>query len=423
MSDLKQFEVLVAGDDSGQTSNLSVWDPTTASCLHHWKGGTSAPGTVALVGEDYLLSGQHNKPLLNVWQVNRSEQLPLRLFTPGPPTALAVSPSGNYLVVAVQENINIWQVCTGSLLAVVSRHYQAVRVLQFSKDGSHLVSGGDDGQVLVWSLVQCVAKRALPGLERGQVGQVQPRYTWTDHSLPVTAVHTGHAASAASARVFTAALDQVVRVYSMSRGEQLLAVSLPGPVTAIAVDSLETVVWAGDKGGSLHTFSLLHPPRDLATTMERMPGCRSLKGESGLSVSEVSLSLDSHTLASGDSGGNLTLWDTASGQAVRSIQLKGAVTCLSFMRTPPSLLKQELWDPKVKLQPLQKGVSTQEFSVSYIRKEDSTSALSEKSQHSNVRTFSQPHNGKDAEEEHNIEDLKQINNQLYKFALNNLLNS
>ena len=37
---------------------------------------------------------------------------------------------------------------SGALLAVLSRHYQPVTVLSFTKDGSHLLSGGEDGQVL-----------------------------------------------------------------------------------------------------------------------------------------------------------------------------------------------------------------------------------------------------------------------------------
>ena len=87
--------------------------------------------SVCLIGQDYLVSGQPNKPLLNVWQVqprqsqdiphqansqvNRSEQIPLRLFTPGPVSSLATSPSGSYLAAAVQESITIWQIGTGGL--------------------------------------------------------------------------------------------------------------------------------------------------------------------------------------------------------------------------------------------------------------------------------------------------------------------
>ena len=110
----------------------------------------------------------------------------------------------------MEENINIWQVGAGALLGVVTSHYQPVTVLQFTGDSSHLLSGGADGQVLVWPLVLSVARRSLTGQERDQVGQVQPRYTWTDHALPVTGVRVGH-----GARVITSSIDMTVNVYTM----------------------------------------------------------------------------------------------------------------------------------------------------------------------------------------------------------------
>ena len=82
-------------------------------------------------------------------------------------------------------------------------------------------------QVLVWPLVTCLARRSLPG---HQVGQPEPRcfqsqktvqgvknvcffqrFTFSDHSLAVTALHCGYG-PAPLARVFTASLDQVVRL-------------------------------------------------------------------------------------------------------------------------------------------------------------------------------------------------------------------
>ena len=76
-------------------------------------------------------------------------------------------------------------------------------------------------QVLVWSLVTAVSRRALPGLEEARLGQVAPRFTWTAHALPVTGLHVGHG-PAHSARVVTASLDMPVKLYSMTTGDHLL---------------------------------------------------------------------------------------------------------------------------------------------------------------------------------------------------------
>ena len=113
-------EVLLTSETSGQLCNCAVWDPATGASLTTYRGSSTAPRTLSVVGQDYIVSAPPTaKPLLNVWQVghistgvrpeqfccaklilynvcqvNRSEQLPLRMFVPGKVGAMAVSPSG-----------------------------------------------------------------------------------------------------------------------------------------------------------------------------------------------------------------------------------------------------------------------------------------------------------------------------------------
>ena len=48
--------------------------------------------------------------------------------------------------------------------------------------------------------------------------QVEPRYTWTGHSLPVTGLQVG-AGPAPSARVASCSLDMTVKLYTMTTGQ------------------------------------------------------------------------------------------------------------------------------------------------------------------------------------------------------------
>jgi len=413
----EKYEVLFTSERSGTPCNTCVWDHTTGSTLHQFKGSTSSPRTVCLVGRDYLLSAPPDKPLLNVWQVNRSEQVPLRLFTPGAVCAMTVSPSGDYLVAAVQENLNIWQVGTGDLVCVVTRHYQAVTVLQFTGDSSHLVSGGADGQVLVWSLVRCVARRSLPGQDSCEVGQVEPRYTWTDHALPVTGLHVGHG-PAHGARVVTCSLDMTVKVYTMGTGQMLLSVSFTSAITSVTMDNMETVVYAGSKSGDIHSFSLLSPPRDVAVTSDSLGSLGTWSSHTG-QVTCLSLSMDGGTLASGGDS-VVHLWDTQSGQVIRSLPHKEEVTHVQFTATPPALVDQGRWCPARKIVSLQKGCNKENFSCAVLSRTDT----GEGTDWMCDDTASDAAVGvlEDNQEEHTVEELKQINNQLYKFALKKVLN-
>ena len=409
-----QLEVLVLSDGSG----VVVYDSQTGNLLHQYKGGQTGSRTVSWVGQDWLLSAGGDKPLLNVWQVNRSEQASVRLFSPGPVSAMAASPSGLYLVVATQENLNIYLISTGQLAGVVSRHYQPVSCLAWTGDSSHLLSGGEDGQVLVWSLVSITSRRLLPGLEQGRLGQVEPRYTWTDHALPVTAVRTGHGAANVG-RVVTASLDMTVKVYSLTRGQLLLSVSLTSPVTSLALDNMETTVWAGCQSGLVCRLSLLSPPRDVTVSSESLQSSSSLSGHSG-PVTHLALSADGHTLASADSSGSCNIWDVNSGQVVRTVNHSAAITHLEFILTPPSLIDRDVWSPAVKLVPLQKGLQHQgeKFNCVLYRKTDlllsSDGALG--------RVEDVGDGEEDGTNQHTVEELKQINNKLYKYALKHVIN-
>ena len=48
----------------------------------------------------------------------------------------------------------LFQVSTGNLLAILSRHYQDLTCLRFTDDSSHFISGGKDNLALVWSLAR-----------------------------------------------------------------------------------------------------------------------------------------------------------------------------------------------------------------------------------------------------------------------------
>ena len=410
-----KFEVLVSSDGSC----VAVYDDQTGNLLHQYKGGQTASRTVTWLGQDWLLSAGRDKPLINVWQVNKSELSPVRLFSPGPVSAMAASPSGLYLVIATQENLNIYLVSSGQLLGVLTRHYQPVICLAWTGDSSHFLSGGEDGQVLVWSLVRAVTSRHLPGLEESRLGQVEPRHTWTDHGLPVTAVVAGHG-QANMARAVTASRDMTVKLYSLGRGHLLLSVSLTSPVTSLAMDNMETVVWAGLQSGEVARLSLLSPPRDITVSSETLQAT-SLTGGHSSSITQLALSCDGLSLASADGEGNIQIWDSVSAQIVRTIKHRAAITHLEFVLTPPSLVNKESWSPTIKVVPLQKGLQQQgdKFQCILHRKND----------------LEVPDDGKfeemdDSEgdddvsrSDHTVEELKQINNKLYKYALKNVIDS
>jgi len=413
---VNKAEVLLTSEKSGQLWNLGIFDPETGTLLTSFKGNSTLSHTVSLVGNDYILSAQPDKPLLNVWQTNRNEQASLRMFAPGKCTALAASPRGNYIIAAVDEKISIWQTSTGRLWNVLSAHYQPVTCLQFTNDGSHFVSAGADGQVLCWSLCTVISRRNLPGLQMAQVGKPDPRWSWRDHALPVTDLTISH--GGVQSKIVTVSKDQTCKVFCLVSGQLLLSVAFPVALSCVAMDAACDSIYVGGDNGHIYTFSLRSPPRSVSVSAEAV-SASNFSAHKGC-VTHLSLSLDGLHLASGGEDAAVKIWHIRSGQCVRTIEMKGAVTSLRYMIPPPAMFSTELWQPSRKLVPLQKGAEDREpFVTSLISKEEKPlRRYEDKPAKQNDNAVQQTNSSEDTGR---IQELTDINQQLYQFAVKNIL--
>ena len=85
--------------------------------------------------------------------------------------------------------------------------------------------------------------------------------------MPVTGLHLSE--GGIRARIFTSSLDHTCKVYSLADGRMLLDVSFAVRLTSVTVDLAQPRAYLGSSKGTLHTFGLLSPPRDLKVTLER----------------------------------------------------------------------------------------------------------------------------------------------------------
>lgn len=65
-------------------------------------------------------------------------------------TCASLSPHGVLATGSKDQSVKLWDFETGKLLAAEHAHCESVRAVAFSLDGKTLVSGGDDGIVMVW---------------------------------------------------------------------------------------------------------------------------------------------------------------------------------------------------------------------------------------------------------------------------------
>ena len=84
--------------------------------------------------------------------MNRQDQATLKMIVPGIIQALAISPCGSFCVGGAAEQLFVWLVSTGRMMACLRRHYQNVNGVFFTSNSCNFVSIGADNLVLLWNM-------------------------------------------------------------------------------------------------------------------------------------------------------------------------------------------------------------------------------------------------------------------------------
>lgn len=353
----EHIEIALTSDASGATWTCCAWDPRAGTVLQPYRAGGStpaAPRAIAYIAGRHVVAANASKPLLHIWPVNSQDQVPgVRFVTPGRCTALDVTADGNYLIAGIAESVYVWQLCSGHLLAVLARHFQTVTRVRCTADGGHFVTAGQDGMVFVWNLFDVINGSSGGGGSSASANQqtAAPLYAFADHALPVTDVHVGP--DGMRAHLATVSLDRSVKLYDLASGQQLLSVVFEDALTAVAVDHTDSTVYVGCATGAIHSFNLAAPPRQRehhvnTTTTAQTSGDDAKQQRhhfaghtAGTRVLALSVSVDGVSLLSGGEDGNALLWDIGSGQQVRQLAHKGAVTTAFFALAPAAMFDAE----------------------------------------------------------------------------------
>jgi WD40 repeat protein len=111
------------------------------------------------VGDQYAVSviadggspKANNQVHLRPWSAGPSVSLPHRTTV----SSLAFSAQGDWLAAAAGREVYLWVLSARDAPAILKGHERAVRSVAFSPAGDLLASGGLDGKVILWDVVQC----------------------------------------------------------------------------------------------------------------------------------------------------------------------------------------------------------------------------------------------------------------------------
>ncbi|XP_028299434.1 WD repeat-containing protein 18 isoform X2 [Gouania willdenowi] len=319
--------VVVSSDSGSPLWSCSVWDLHGGASLLSYRGSPSSARGLTVLRDGFVLSAQPGKNFISAWELHRKEPLQQKIMCPSVVTCLTASHDGFFLAAGVSESVYLWEVCSGKLLSVLSRHYQEVTCVAFTDDSSHVVTGGKDNMALVWSLSSVVQ------VDAGSAPD--PRHVLARHSLPIADLHCGM--MGAQARVATASLDQTVKVWELSSGELLLSVLFDTEILSVTFDPCEYFLFCGGSDGNIFQVSLCtqNTSRDKSFQSD-VEGNQLFRGHND-HVTCLSVSLDGTLLLSGSHDETVRVWDVQSKQCVRCIQHKGHVTNAFIMTAPANM--------------------------------------------------------------------------------------
>ncbi|XP_060797659.1 WD repeat-containing protein 18 [Neoarius graeffei] len=418
-------EVVVTADSAGQLWNCAVFDPHTGTNLLSYRGGNSSARSLTILNGEYILGAQLGKNFINVWEIQRKDQLQQKIVCPGIVTCLTTSPDGFYVLAGIAEAIYLWEVSTGNLLVILNRHYQDLSCLRFTDDSSHFVSGGKDNLALVWNLASVIQ------LDSSRTPE--PRHVLSRHSLPITDVHCG--LMGPQARVATASLDQTVKLWEISSGEMLLSVLFDISIMSVTLDPCEYFLFCGGSDGNIFQVSLCNTALSRDKTFQSDgDGNQVFKGHRNL-VTCLSVSMDGTLLLSGSHDETVRMWDVQSKQCIRCINHKGQVTNAAIIPAPGNMFLPDS-RPGIPLPRfsrhlnnseqaegagtggtcLRLGANCQEPEETYLEKADHLHSLMCAVTDKSVFGDGENTKVRVSELEEEVRTLKQINKELYEFS-------
>lgn len=277
--------------------------------------------------------------------------------------------------------------------------------------------------VLVWNLSDCVD-------DQMRMEPVNPIYSFSDHSLPVTDLWIGKGGM--RALICSVSLDRSCKIYDLSSGTMLLSLVFQEMLTSVVLDRVEIGLFVGTNLGNIYYYNLQSPPRVKEYHITDTDKLSNKFSGHTKAVTCLSISLDEKTLLSGSDDENVMTWNIQSRSLLKSFRHKAAITNATFILKP-----QAMFDRETKLELITKNFQrmvdqneeqdneTIEIMVSnnlYDQLNSNSNYYSQSPLITNggVTSVSTTNSDEVKKLKAENERLKKVNNELYEFSLKNL---
>ena len=212
-----------------------------------------------------------------------------------------------------------------------SVHRGSVRSVQYSRDGQRLVSGADDGSIVVWD----TASRSILSGPSGRSTMLASERFQEGHEFNISRMRQ---IGPNNSILATAGFDGSLRIWNMQRsshriGGQQQVISGLGLVNAFAASpDGQFVVTSGltdDDKRKVGRCSLWKLSDLLSTVVPT--ATNHLEGSHRAEITTISVSHDSRRIATGGRDGVITIWDSATAQQHARLRAHGKDTIITSL--------------------------------------------------------------------------------------------
>jgi WD40 repeat protein len=136
---------------------ILIWDVATVSQSGALRGHSGDVTALEFSADGQMLASASLDSTLRLWDLETRAAETI-VEAPAPALDLALSPDGSRIALALENGDVVLVDAAGNIEATLAVHTAAVNSVAFSPDGALLVSGGDDGALLVWDLADLTAE-------------------------------------------------------------------------------------------------------------------------------------------------------------------------------------------------------------------------------------------------------------------------
>ncbi|KAM6601331.1 hypothetical protein CsatA_020940 [Cannabis sativa] len=310
-SSSSSLEVILTSSPDGP---IIAYDASSGTAVTQFSTSRSPRRGLTIVGKTSI-AASHISPitasgsihLYNWWCSAAFHKLPVpELVAP-----LTATQDGSYLFAGgLSGNVYTLSVASGDILNSLPAHTGPVSCLTISEDGSLLISGSDDGTIVLTPIFQLLGSAK-------QVTNNLTQHKFSAHSGSVTAILS--CTRLCNSQIISCSTDSTCKFWSLTRGTHLRTVVFPCSVLGITVNPSESYFYAAGSDGSIYKGSIRIGNRKIPSNGTEEELVRWAQNHHNEAIVSLAMVNNGRNLVSASEYGNVWVWESENGQVVSGL--------------------------------------------------------------------------------------------------------